>query len=245
MTTKKSEPPTLELICGPSCIGKTTFSENIDSKYCSEKLHIHNIQDDLLQLQDININQPRRRSGELVLHFVEQMVLLSKKAFKKVTPELLNWIYMFDSNLSIFFNYRIKGPPKWDHRWDVIKDHPIKKRAIILCTSESEWHRRIEERKDSRQGPPRLHSLGTFYNNYKDTYIKWIEELDRYNVPYIFIENKKENNYPVLHKSAFLKMLDEPCLKKAGIWREGEPQDVLQDIPKEMDKMHRDYYLQR
>ena len=239
MTTIKSEPPTLELICGPSCIGKTTFSENIDSKYCSEKLHIHNIQDDPLQLQDINIICPRSRS------FIEQMVLLSKKAFKHLTPQLLNWIYMFDSNSSIFFNYRIKGPPKWDHRWDVVKDHPIKKRAIILCASESEWHRRIEKRVDSKQGPPKLHSLGTFYNNYKDTYIKWIEELDHYNVPYIFIENKKENNYPVLHKSAFLKMLDEPCLKKAGIWREGEPQAALQDIPKEMDKMHRDYYLQR
>jgi len=187
----------LELICGPSCIGKTTFTKNVDSKYCFEKLHV-SIEDQ-------------------VYNDIHKIAHMSTKAFKLLNRKQLDWIYEYCANLTLFFCYRIKGPPKWDHRWDVIKDHPIKKRAIILCISESEWHRRIKRR--AKVGDIiKKHSFGTFYEQYKDTYIKWIEELDRYNIPYIFIDgwsgddrelrHKRENNYPVIHKSDFLKMLD-------------------------------------
>jgi len=185
---KQSRRPTLELICGPSCMGKTTFTKNIDSKYCFEKLHV-SIEDQ-------------------VYNDIHKIAHMSSRAFKHLTREQLDWIYEYCVNLTLFLCYRIKAPPKWDHRWDVIKTHPIKKRAIILCTSESEWRRRVEKRA-IRGDVLKKHSFGTFHERYKDTYIKWIEELDRYNIPYIFIDGKKENNYPVIHKSDFLKMLDE------------------------------------
>jgi len=195
---KQSRRPTLELICGPSCMGKTTFTKNIDSKYCFEKLHV-SIEDQ-------------------VYNDIHKIAHMSSRAFKHLTRDQLDWIYEYCVNLTLFLSYRIKAPPKWDHRWDVIKTHPIKKRAIILCTSESEWHRRLKKRE-----PLKGESLGGFIKHFKDTYIKWMEELDRYNVPYIFINNnidilsrglsremiRKENNYPVIHKSDFLKMLDE------------------------------------
>ena len=44
-------------------------------------------------------------------------------------------------------------------------------------------------------------------DNYKDSYVEWIKELDRYNVSHVFIDNR--NDYPVLDKSNFLKMLNE------------------------------------
>ena len=182
--------PTLELICGPSRTGKTTFTRNLKNEDCMDKLRV-NVKDQ-------------------VYGNIEQITTLSEKAFKNLTLDMLNWIFKFSrygpipTGFNLFLNYRIKGPPIWDHRWETIKIHPIKKRAIILCISESEWRRRIERREKLKRI-----SFGTFYDQYKDTYIKWIEELDRYNIPYIFIEGKKENNYPVISKSDFLKILDE------------------------------------
>ena len=180
----RSRQPTLELICGPSCIGKTTFTRNIDSKYCFEKLNV--------SLEDQVYNN------------IHGMAHMSQRAFRLLNLNMLDWIYAYCANLTLFLCYRIKGPPKWDHRWDVIKDHPIKKRAIILCVSESEWHRRIKKRE-----PLKKESFGAFYDQYKYTYIKWVEELDRYNIPYIFIDNYKKKKYPVINKSDFLKILDE------------------------------------
>lgn len=48
-------------------------------------------------------------------------------------------------------------------------------------------------------------------NDFKESYVKSIKQLDDNNIPYILIDNR--NNYPILDKSSFFTMLTEKYLQ--------------------------------
>ena len=79
---KQSRRPTLELICGPSCLGKTTFTKNIDSKYCYEKLNI--------SLKD------------QIYDNVHNMAHMSQRAFRLLNLNMLDWVYTYCADLTLF-----------------------------------------------------------------------------------------------------------------------------------------------
>jgi len=186
--------PELVLICGPSCIGKTYFTHhhNFTSVFASApsfklilKL-IKELANFKSQLHDQTIN-----SLSIPVHMALVMpLLLSRRRINRRTARTR------------------KLNSKWNKQWDLINKHPIKKRAIILGVPYSEWQKRLKKRNgDSRVTDTVKHGILGFINNYKDAYVEWIKELDHHNIPYIFIDNR--NDYPVLDKSNFLKMLTE------------------------------------
>ena len=101
-------------------------------------------------------------------------------------------------------------PPGW-----FSKNSIIRKRAIILGAPYFIWKKRVKERR--RKCPQRsighLDSVmanftdGEHAQTFKENYIKYIRELDEYNIPYIFVDNR--NDYPILDESNFLIMLSQ------------------------------------
>ena len=95
------------------------------------------------------------------------------------------------------------NPKHWPSGW-FSEDYIIKKRAIVLGAPYLIWKERIKKR-ELRQpvGAPadwRIHK-------FKNVYEKWVRKLEKYNIPYILVDNR--NDYPILDKSSFFIMLTE------------------------------------
>jgi len=84
-------------------------------------------------------------------------------------------------------------------------------RVIVLGVPHLIWIQRIKER--SIKDPRRRSVIARFHdeNDFKESYVKSIKQLDDNNIPYILIDNR--NNYPILDKSSFFTMLTEKYLQ--------------------------------
>ena len=85
----------------------------------------------------------------------------------------------------------------WPDGW-YTKEYKLKKRAILLGAPFFLWKERILKRGGSSIPDYTIEKWNLKYKN-------WIKELKKYNIPYIFVENR--NNYPILDESSFFTMI--------------------------------------
>ena len=76
----------------------------------------------------------------------------------------------------------------------------LKKGVIVLGAPWFIWKKRIEHRKQYFKKNRKKDNIW-----FKRSYVKCIDKLDELNIPYILIDNR--NNYPILDKANFIKML--------------------------------------
>jgi len=78
-------------------------------------------------------------------------------------------------------------------------------RVIVLGAPHLIWLQRVKER--SMKDPSRRSVIARYIleNQFKESYVKLIKQLDNNNIPYILVDNR--NDYPILDKSSFLTML--------------------------------------
>lgn len=171
------------LICGPSCIGKSTFIKE-------SGFYAHN------PLTHVNPNL-------ITETFIKNNPITPKYDHKR------GFIQYKFSGLRGHHEVAVNSNPKycphcglltyWPNGW-FSEDYIIKIKAIILGIPLEEWLKRIHERKRHlvMKRLPKITKLEAIYN-------RWLTVLNNNNIPYIFVDNR--NDYPILDESSFFTMI--------------------------------------
>ena len=97
-------------------------------------------------------------------------------------------------------------PNKWPNNWLKLynsKNFTIKKKGIIIGIPYSTWLKRSEMRGFCQQESSKYTPLIAF----EQAYEKIFKKLKDNNIPYISVDSRED--YPILNKSSFIKMLRE------------------------------------
>ena len=176
------------LLCGPSCIGKSYFHKTHKFyKYHSNQ----------------SIEKGKRNSFTYCVHVArsrripslwEALSLLELKTKKAII---------------VGVPYKI-----WKERVKKrVLDESRRATRTCLKTALQMYRSRLNNADLSCLVEPYQHSNGippAGIDKYKKTYVRWIEELNKYNIPYILVDNR--NDYPILDEPSFMTMLQNKSI---------------------------------
>jgi len=174
------------LICGPCCIGKSTFIrdtcfhrsnplDTVDNNLITETFFKNNA----------SVCSTTRHAPGLPTYDPERGFIREKF-----------------HGLSGHHEVAVNSDPKhWPSGW-FSEDYIIKKGAIILGVPLEEWLKRIHKRKRhlAMKRLPKVTKLEAIYT-------RWLTVLNNNNIPYIFVDNR--NDYPILDESSFFTMIKD------------------------------------
>ena len=178
------------LICGPSCIGKSTFI----ARSCLFSFHFTN-------------NNPLKQINDS-LKIAGPKAIEKFRNNNKCIPRKKNLTFTSVCNILPHHETAVSSNPDlWQSDW-FSENLSLNLGAIVLGVPYEEFLKRYHERQQRRHllglkkkplpGFAKLNNLKQYYESVK-------VKLDDNNIPYVFVDNR--NDYPIVDESSFFTMI--------------------------------------
>ena len=169
----------LFLLCGSSCIGKSTFIKKNCFFESIPPSKFHDSQDNIY-----------------IKNIFLQNIILDRTMWGENSNFMKFW--------SLTKHFAVSSDPKhWPHK-RFLENSDTKLGAIILGISYEEWLKRLYKRSPDTY---EFFKSKTPKSLFTTTYTRWLKLLNNNNVSYILVNNSWENDYPILDESSFFKLI--------------------------------------